>query len=461
MSCPADMTDGEYRRLQIGAVSNNTGSSFAEVQLQAIATYAGIIACQVVFSTPSMYARVPDSLVLVSEIVALLGGLLVSFTYPRFMPLWIACNLLVVLLVSQDKIAGFARSKQERQELDRVQLARLNGNRKNFITVYRSAMLAVVVFGILAVDFNIFDRRFAKTETFGISTMDAGVGAFILSNSIVMSCRPNNGVAESVWKIFKSSLPLIIVGIGRCVSVKSLDYQEHVSEYGVHWNFFFTLFFVGAAANILQVKIRNYKVLVFLGVVLASGYEYVLSFLGGKEYILEHPRTNLVHANKEGICSIVGYTGLYLIGAGLGRYLNQKRASRNQWTRTWLFLVGLNVFLWVILLSLDIGLPSRRMINLPYVLWALASSMTVLTLLLTVDLYVVQHPITPSKILSSINRNMLPIFLLANVLTGIINKSIRTLCVPDDLATVILVAYMCTVLLAAGLLHKCNITLKL
>ena len=56
----------------------------------------------------------------------------------------------------------------------------------------------------------------------------------------------------SVVKAVKSSGPLLVIGFIRLLSVKSTGYQEHVSEYGVHWNFFFTLATVKVWTNLID-----------------------------------------------------------------------------------------------------------------------------------------------------------------------------------------------------------------
>ncbi|ESN94828.1 hypothetical protein HELRODRAFT_180178 [Helobdella robusta] len=128
-----------------------------------------------------------------------------------------------------------------------------NVEKPSYISVHRSYVNIATAICILAVDFKVFPRRFCKTETYGCSLMDVGVGSFIVSNAIVS--REARGVTKRLGlrrllKTVLSTWPLILLGMGRLLTLKSINYHEVVSEYGVHWNFFFTLAFVKITYNV-------------------------------------------------------------------------------------------------------------------------------------------------------------------------------------------------------------------
>lgn len=82
--------------------------------------------------------------------------------------------------------------------------------------------------------------------------MDLGVGAFVFSSGVV-SGRTYANSAGSVSQTalipnfirsLRASFTLLALGFIRLVATKGVNYQEHNSEYGLHWNFFFTLGFL-------------------------------------------------------------------------------------------------------------------------------------------------------------------------------------------------------------------------
>ncbi|KAL3281464.1 hypothetical protein HHI36_004673 [Cryptolaemus montrouzieri] len=105
-----------------------------------------------------------------------------------------------------------------------------------FLTNARATINILSVIAVLAVDFPVFPRRFAKTSSFGYSLMDLGVGLYIFANSIVSPESLNR--KDSMSKIMKNCIPLFILGMLRLVLTKQVDYQVPVTEYGTHWNFF-------------------------------------------------------------------------------------------------------------------------------------------------------------------------------------------------------------------------------
>lgn len=95
------------------------------------------------------------------------------------------------------------------------------------------AIVLLTCIVILAVDFPVFPRDFAKTETFGVSLMDLGTGAFIFSSAL--TSRLVRGLPpQTIYSVLFSwkRLVVFLLAVGRTVAIKALRYQEHVSEYG-------------------------------------------------------------------------------------------------------------------------------------------------------------------------------------------------------------------------------------
>ncbi|KAJ3162017.1 Glucosaminyl phosphatidylinositol (GlcN-PI) nositol acylation protein [Geranomyces michiganensis] len=102
---------------------------------------------------------------------------------------------------------------------------------------------------------------------------------------------------------------------------------------------------------------------------------------------------------------------------------------------------------------------SRRMANVSYAAWVLAGCTAQVAGSAAVD-YLFGSENVPA-LYKAVNRNQLAVFLLANVMTGLINMSIDTLKVPDVPATVLVGCYMLFVGSVAVLLDRMNVTLKL
>ena len=129
------------------------------------------------------------------------------------------------------------------------------------ISLFRCSVFIIASITILGVDFKIFPVRLIKTKSFGFSLMDCGVGYFIICHSmrLIRNSNPSNTkhdqdklsarlfiqeLSSKLWHTFKRSGILLAIGIIRLVSVRLTKYTYNVGEYGVHWNFFFTIVFV-------------------------------------------------------------------------------------------------------------------------------------------------------------------------------------------------------------------------
>ncbi|KAJ6703934.1 PHOSPHATIDYLINOSITOL-GLYCAN BIOSYNTHESIS CLASS W PROTEIN [Salix viminalis] len=306
------------------------------------------------------------------------------------------------------------------------------------VSSYRVLMMIITFLCILAVDFKIFPRRHAKTETYGTSLMDLGVGSFIFANALVS--RQARSVSSANWKAaVQSTSPLLLLGFARLLTTRSVDYQVHTGEYGVHWNFFFTL-----SGSIL------------------IGFQYWLSH-GLNVYLLSDERgTDILSKNKEGIFSILGYWGLYLVGVQLGYYLffgnRSTTAFRTiKWARVRVSFISLVFWLVTVLLDRHVERVSRRMCNLAYVTLVLAQNLQVLAILMLSDFNAGSKI---SALEEALNRNLLGSFLLANLLTGLVNLYVDTLFIPSLSALAILLAYAYCLSIITGIAGFYGVKLK-
>lgn len=355
--------------------------------------------------------------------------------------------------------------------------------KKPFLTGYRSHMIIITNLAILAVDFKIFPRRFAKVETWGTSLMDLGVGSFVFSMGLVSSrnlfkkqLNKNNYISIIGQSIYKS-IPILILGIARLISVKSLDYQEHVTEYGIHWNFFITLGFLPILLAIFD-PILNYiprNILAFLIIII---YEITLTKTSLLEYILtpKNRMNNLITMNKEGIFSFWGYFAIFLFGQSFSFIMTNYKTNNNLFSininrsnskfsvSTKQGLIILSIFYQLIFNYINTSRHfmnvSRRLGNMPYVLWVVSyNSSLLLGYCLISELFPSIEATSP--LLEAINNNGLLAFLLGNLGTGLVNMSINTLQIDDKLAFIILVVYTAGLLIILLILNKYKIYIKL
>ncbi|KAF8639193.1 hypothetical protein AX17_001679 [Amanita inopinata Kibby_2008] len=396
-------------------------------------------------------------------------------------------------------------------------------------------MMLMTILAILAVDFPVFPRTLAKCETFGVSLMDLGVGSFVFSQGVISAIpllrdprHLTSPVFPKLFSVIRKTLPVLFLGLVRLLLVKATEYPEHVSEYGVHWNFFLTLALLPTLQVILHPLILHVPIS-FLGIVIAIAHQLLLSYAHLQGYILNAPRTSWLSANKEGIISLIGYLSIHLLGLSIGtivlppspswfrrllkyqsKVLDNRRIRKYSEPRvlathpnaddlpplssprhTGKTVIELCSYalLWCIFSGavglLKIGVDSsgskgnglgknvsRRMANLPYILWVAAFNTSFLLAYFLVDM-IFYRPTQPRKastnltksdqkmdvarsvvrenkqqalsnappLLDAINRNGLALFLLANVCTGLINLSINTMEASNTRAILVLLGY--------------------
>ncbi|KAL4431270.1 hypothetical protein ABPG75_006526 [Micractinium tetrahymenae] len=448
--------------------------------------------------------------VLVLPLVAALLGLV------RPGPLLGGAGVIVAALLA-------TQHASERQHRSRtVQRHALPDLLRESLSSYRASLMLLTCIAILGVDFPAFPRRFAKAEAFGTGLMDAGVGSFVAASGLAPglaaaarraggggSARAKAAAAGSgrAWRKEAGRVAaLLALGLARLAATTAADYQNHASEYGLHWNFFLTL----AALRLLGLLTAPCTAAgggagaAAAGAALLAAHQWWLSAgdPAGISWVHSDERgPGLLSANKEGLASLAGYWALQLLGTAAGHACHAAAAGaaaaavappagvrrssrlsmdgadnpvaspgaglrirtrvsagsaaqrRRGQVRLLAQLAASTAVLWAAYWAAAalVQPVSRRACNAAYVLWMLALNVQSVALFVGADVLL---PGGQPHLLASVNASMLLVFLGANLLTGAVNLSVNTLAMPDAASVVIVAAYTALLCASAVLLHE-------
>ncbi len=492
------------KELKEAFVTGHTGTTTSEILLVCMSSPIGIFLfqeirhylarCDIIYHKSS---DVPITLMVLLESMTVLLPMAIcqtEFLLP-YGVIYLSFQLLLGFILHTSRRWFFDKISQEDasntsptlQKSSSLSQASTN-SKMEFLTFYRSTVNYLTFVAILAVDFTIFPRSYAKTELYGYGLMDLGAASFCAIGGLVSWFAKSSSHGTSTISSPKSkfeeqtknkmkktlihSIPLFIMGVIRLISTKGLEYQEHVSEYGVHWNFFFTL----ALVNILATFMRSYSTLlqkpILPWVMFLVFYQSMLSLGNVQQYIESAPRVcvggrlslfcTFFAANREGLLGSIGYLILFLACEDIGKYCIWKQRIDKpslQGFRIFLITIIFWILHWLSSSNRVLGIiVSRRSTNSTFILWTIAHNMTILLLIWmvfyhcskgsilhnSVSIRERDKAITP-PIFAAVNKHGLIVFILANLMTGAVNLTVDTLNASKMTAIITILCYLCSV----------------
>ena len=94
------------------------------------------------------------------------------------------------------------------------------------------------------------------------------------------------GPFRRIFKALTSNLGVTIGATVRFFLLHGIDYHEHVTEWGFHWNFFVTI----ACMNLLMAFVPSAYYTMHTGILLLVGSEVVMRVFDLYRYVLFAPR---------------------------------------------------------------------------------------------------------------------------------------------------------------------------
>lgn len=487
-----------YRQFHEQQMQNNNGTSMLEIF--SIITLPYFSSFLVVTATVLLNLTSAPAKFLLDFVAIVLPVILYVTVLNRF----ILETILALLLVSGT--TAFLLMRNQRHKAPFILIPTY---RPTYTSLARSLVNMMTAVCILAVDFQCFPRKLAKTETFGFGLMDVGVGLYVFINGLVARDVPRFTKANFVSSV-QSTWPLFVLGVLRFVVTTEIDYQQHVSEYGVHWNFFLTLACTKILGDLILGLLPDLDHAKFVAIIIMTLYEMSLQ-LGLGDYLLSKQRTNLLEANKEGLGSLAGYVAIYISAAyfkNVLRHVEEKKSEAEEegegakeeeeepakkeedddgeprskenetipvkvlaWQTLKLALMSVCLWKMVHVCNNMFGV-SRRLANMGYVIWVTATGTAMVALFMLLEMFFFFVKFDRIKlddkapndygplVLKAINTNGLVFFLVANLLTGLVNLLFQTMLLDAVASLLILVVYMLVICAFQTVCYTYGVKLK-
>lgn len=423
---PMNITDEQYKIEQIKFVSDFSGSSYPFILCMFVASTL----LQFLHHLLHVYFPVLHS----NFFVYLFSDLLISV--PSIMiPLFFPSTIypLTIILTVFYLIACWKYPQEKMPDTyPKISVAFIEG---------RSMVNMWTIIAIFAVDFVIFPRIHTKSEFFGLSLMDFGVGAIVVLSGASSGVKDNmkTPYLKNLWDNILGSIPLYILGFIRLISTKATGYQHHLSEYGVHMNFFFVL----AGIQVLTALLRTHRKYCWIvSFVMMTVYEFCLHYFDLYTYAQTADRSSsFFAANREGLLSIFGYAAIHMTCCSLYYYYTIDCSKQYRKKLDVFYCIsGAILFTLYYLSSVFIAPSCRPLMNLTYFLAVISLMVAGLSVY---DFIPMHLPVKPTAASNGLSLNQLPLFLIANLLTGAANFLMYTLYVPKLDALVIVFTYTC------------------
>ncbi|XP_013178769.1 PREDICTED: uncharacterized protein At4g17910-like [Papilio xuthus] len=423
------MDNLSYKKYHVTFMENNDGTTVLHTFFRVLLTVQTALLCSIrpMFGEQEQYAY---------EYVSIILSMIIAHTVfvdQLYVLNFVTFCFIVYEFCSTNSVEDICKALAK---LNNISSAKIKT-----ITFLRGLTYLITVFCILAVDFKEFPRYLAKTERYGYSLMDTGVGLFVIMSGLVHKDVSGGNCYSIILSNAKFLIVLISLGLVRFITIKQLDYHEHVTEYGVHWNFFFTLAVCKLVSSFILYYSKKPLLLSSLTLILHEG----LLFFGLQDWVFgENDRESLIDANREGIASSLGYVSMYLYAVYIRSIFCNSLVSTYEVLMKFALNVGI---LWSLSFFINILRPtSRTLANAGFCLYVEA---IIITITMVVYFFEVIYQDKERGLsfnvpytLLAINQNGLLYFLVGNLLTGLININIRTLLVNSFTTFILLNMYM-------------------